>query len=55
MEEHNYIKNIQIKEDLNILGKQYIMRKCNNFNYLKGLILEIKIQKNIISIKPKDV
>ncbi len=22
MEEHNYIRNIQIKEDLNILGKQ---------------------------------
>ena len=23
MEEHNYIRNIQIKEGLNILGKQY--------------------------------
>ncbi len=38
MEVHNYIRNIQIKEGLNILGKQYIMRKCDNFNYVKGLI-----------------
>ncbi len=37
MEEHNYIRNIQIKKDLNILVKQNIMRKCNNFNYLKGI------------------
>ena len=34
MEEHNYIRNIQKKT----LGKQYIMRKCDNFSYLKGLI-----------------
>ena len=55
MEEHNYIRNIQIKKDLNILVKQNIMRKCNNFNYLKGIILEIIIHKNIINFKANNV
>ena len=31
------------------------MTKCNNFNYLKGLIWEIIIQKSIISIIAKDI
>lgn len=51
MEEHNYIRNTKIKEELNILGNQLIVKKCYNFNYLKGLIREVIIQKNIINIK----